>query len=245
LPSGQDGTIPGMERDQLKRWLEGGLSLTQIGNLTQRDPSTVAYWVEKYGFTANGRAKHPPRGRVSAERLEPLIATGATAREMAEELDVSESTIRYHLKKNGLRTLNGVGRRALVTGRKLPVTTGICPRHGKTDFVLEGRGSYRCKRCRSEGVSRRRRRLKELLVEEAGGRCALCGYHRCVAALQFHHLDPSAKAFGLAQKGMTRSIKEARREAEKCLLVCSNCHAEIEAGARTVPLQLSKVVGSG
>jgi DNA-binding transcriptional ArsR family regulator len=233
-----------MDRDQLKLWLDNGLSLAQIGNLVDRDPS-IAYWLEKHGLTANGKARHRARGGVSVERLKSLIETGATAREIGEKLSMRESAVRYHLKKHGLRTLNGVGRRPLVRGRLLTVTTGICPRHGKTDFVLEGRGSYRCKRCRAERVSRRRRRMKALLVEEAGGRCIVCGYDRCVAALQFHHLDPSAKSFGLAHRGFTRSIREARREAEKCVLVCSNCHAEIEAGVRTVPLQFCEAVGSG
>ena len=234
-----------MDRDLLKLWLDNGLSLAQIGNLADLDPSTVAYWLEKHGLTANGSAKHRARDGVSVERLKSLIETGATAREIGEKLGMSESAVRYHLKKHGLRTLNGVGRRPLVRGRSLTVTSGLCPRHGKTDFVLEGRGSYRCKRCRAEKVSQRRRRMKALLVEEAGGGCVVCGYDRCVAALQFHHLDPSTKSFGLAHRGFTRSIREARREAKKCVLVCSNCHAEIEAGVRTVPLQFSEAVGSG
>lgn len=234
-----------MDRQQLQQWLDHGLSLTQIGNLTNRDPSTVGYWVAKHGLTANGQAKHAPRGGVSRDELQRLVQTSATAREIAESLGISESTVRYHLKKHGLRTLNGVGRRPLVKGRKLPMTTGSCPRHGTTDFVLEGRGSYRCKRCRTEAVARRRRKVKEILVQEFGGRCAVCGYDRCVAALQFHHLDPSLKSFGLAQRGITRSIREVRREARKCLLVCSNCHAEIEAGVTTVPLELGQAIVPG
>jgi hypothetical protein len=66
-------------------------------------------------------------------------------------------------------------------------------------------------------------------VEEAGGRCRICGYNRCIAALQFHHLDPTAKEFNLARRG-ARSIERLRTEARKCVLLCSNCHAEVEAG---------------
>ena len=57
-----------------------------------------------------------------------------------------------------------------------------------------------------ERVSNRRRKIKQLLVEEAGGRCALCGYERCAAALHFHHLDPGTKEFHLSMQGVTRSI---------------------------------------
>ena len=94
-------------------------------------------------------------------------------------------------------------------------------------------------KCRSEAVTRRRKRVKEVLVAEAGGECALCGYSRCLAALEFHHLDRASKRFSVAARGLTRSLAEAREEAEKCVLLCSNCHAEVEAGVR--PLQANQV----
>src|SRR4051812_9100699 len=105
-----------------------------------------------------------------------------------------------------------------------------CEHHGMTDFILEGRGTYRCKRCRSEAVARRRRIVKEMLVLEAGGRCSLCGYDRYAGALQFHHVDPSRKAFALSDRGISRSLSRAREESKKCVLLCSRCHAEVEAG---------------
>lgn len=85
-------------------------------------------------------------------------------------------------------------------------------------------------RCRSEAVSRRRRRLKEILVAEAGGACGLCGYDRYIGALQFHHRDDANKEFGLGDRGLTRSLDALRAEAAKCILLCANCHAEVEAG---------------
>ena len=74
-----------------------------------------------------------------------------------------------------------------------------------------------------------------LLIGEAGGACILCGYDRCVGALHFHHLDPDTKEFGISRRGFTRSIQKMREEAAKCVLLCSNCHAEVEAGAATLP----------
>jgi hypothetical protein len=76
------------------------------------------------------------------------------------------------------------------------------------------------------------------LVEAAGGCCALCGYGRSPAALQFHHVDPIKKAFGISYDGLTRSLKTARAEAEKCVLLCATCHAEVEAGVATLPEKL-------
>ena len=54
-----------MDRDRLEHWLAEGLSLTEIGSLTNRDPSTVGYWVKKHGLEANGKAKYAPRGRLT------------------------------------------------------------------------------------------------------------------------------------------------------------------------------------
>ena len=67
-------------------------------------------------------------------------------------------------------------------------------------------------------------------MAEAGGACVVCGYGRCIAALEFHHVDPAGKAFSLAARGVARSLERARREAAKCVLLCANCHAEVEAG---------------
>jgi hypothetical protein len=91
-----------------------------------------------------------------------------------------------------------------------------CALHGVTEFWLEARGIYRCLRCRSEAVSRRRRRMKEILVREAGGRCSICGYDRYLGALQFHHRDDASKEFGLGDRGLTRSLDTVRAEAQKC-----------------------------
>jgi transposase-like protein len=234
-----------MDRHRLKGYLDEGLSLRQIGTLTGLDHTTVAYWVAKHGLIANGRARQASRGDLDTEFLEMLIEGGATMREMADALEVNPATIQYWLRKLGLHTKNGVGRRPRVKGRKLPVTTATCQRHGETQYVLQGHGGYRCKRCRAEAVARRRRRIKELLVKEAGGRCLLCGYDRCRAALHFHHVDRSTKSFGLAGRGITRAIDEVRREAQKCILVCSNCHAEIEAGITTVPLEFPPAIAPG
>jgi hypothetical protein len=84
-------------------------------------------------------------------------------------------------------------------------------------------------------VNEHRRRVKQTLVAEAGGRCILCGYDRCVRALEFHHVDPATKRFGVALRGVARSLERARAEAAKCVLLCSNCHMEVEAGLASVP----------
>lgn len=79
-------------------------------------------------------------------------------------------------------------------------------------------------------VKQRRKKLKELAISYKGGKCQICGYDKCVDALQFHHLDPSIKDFGISDKGLTRSWERTKIEVDKCVLLCGNCHAEIHAG---------------
>jgi hypothetical protein len=71
-------------------------------------------------------------------------------------------------------------------------------------------------------------------VSEAGGACRLCGYDRYPGALHFHHLDPGEKRFRLSEQGATRSLSLLREEARKCVLLCANCHAEVEGGMMIV-----------
>ena len=206
--------------------------------------------MSSYGLIANGRDKYAPRGGIDEEVLEILCEEGATLKEMAEELDRSISTVQHWLLRYGLQTARGRTAsereeldQAVREGKRSVILR--CTKHGETEFALVGsKRQPRCKRCRAEAVARRRRKVKRILVEEAGGRCALCGYDESVVALEFHHLDPTEKAFGLAQRGITRAIAKVREEARKCVLVCANCHAEVEAGIKTIPVELKEAAAS-
>ena len=103
-----------------------------------------------------------------------------------------------------------------------------CPRHGLTVFRRYGL-RWRCRRCVGEAVTRRHRAVRALLIEEAGGRCALCGYDRCEWNLHFHHVLPATKSFPMTMAS-GKGIERYRAEARKCVLLCANCHGEVEAG---------------
>jgi hypothetical protein len=78
----------------------------------------------------------------------------------------------------------------------------------------------------SKAVSKRRRVVKQKAVELLGNKCCRCGYNKCLRALHFHHIDPSSKDFGIADKGATRAWNKVEAELSKCILLCANCHAE-------------------
>ena len=73
-----------------------------------------------------------------------------------------------------------------------------------------------------------RRSMKVQAIKLLGGKCSICGYDKCMDALEFHHEDPSIKEFKLGY-GNTMSWKAYKYEALKCILLCSNCHKEIHS----------------
>lgn len=81
-----------------------------------------------------------------------------------------------------------------------------------------------------KAVAKRRKKVRELLVAYKGGKCELCGYKDCIDALDLHHKIAGTKEFGISSSGLTRSWERNRAEADKCVLLCANCHREIHAG---------------
>jgi Helix-turn-helix domain len=226
-----------MRKEELEGYLAEGLSLEQIGKRVGRDPSTVSHHMKRHGLVPVGQAVHAPNQKVDPDELRALMMGGATVRAAAAHFGAGYSTVRYWLKKLDIETARMKRLRdskEAIERRKARVVLS-CPEHGEVEFLRRSDGNYRCRRCRSQSVSSWRRRVKRRLIERAGGRCALCGYDRHPAALHFHHVDPASKSFVLSRQGVTRSFSEAAAEADKCVLLCGNCRAEVEAGHIDLP----------
>jgi 5-methylcytosine-specific restriction endonuclease McrA len=59
--------------------------------------------------------------------------------------------------------------------------------------------------------------------------CAICGYDKCKRALHFHHINPKDKKFSIVIDNIRRKkTNDMVNELNKCILLCSNCHMEIE-----------------
>lgn len=94
-------------------------------------------------------------------------------------------------------------------------------------------GSVYCKPCTSDQTLERQRAFKLKSIEYKGGKCVCCGYDKYQGALEFHHLDPNEKDFTLSHVKLTTFNEEIKKELDKCVLVCANCHREIHAGIKT------------
>ena len=224
-----------MEKEWLETRLAAGRSIESIAREVGKHPSTVAYWATKLGLVSMHVERHAAKGEPGRDVIAELVEEGLTVQQMAERLGIGATTVRHWLRRYGLRTVRARSATHAVEGHR--VVLRECTRHGYTAWVRSGTGGrYRCKLCRSEAVTARRRRVKRVLIEEAGGCCVLCGYDRFPGALQFHHLDPAEKSFALSVQGVGRSLEKARAEAAKCVLMCANCHAEVEGGVATIRL---------
>jgi transposase len=138
----------GMYKEFLERCLADGMSLDQIAKRSGKHPSTVSYWLGKHGLSANGAARHAPKGGLTREELEPLVEEGLTIERIAQRLGIGDTTVRHWLKRHGLKTVGGQRRDALAYARltgqerfelrcrrhedRLDLSAASCDRFGST-----------------------------------------------------------------------------------------------------------------
>ena len=154
------------------------------------------------------------KGPIDPELLAQMVDEGSSIAHMSRTLGYSVNGVRRYLKQYGL----------YVPPRHLP--SKGCVRHG-----LKA-----CKRCRADGVAKRRRDIKSELAQARGGRCEHPGcpvpgtYVFSMSELDFHHRDPSTKIANLSN--WSYSLRKAEIEADKCDLLCALCHRRVETSLR-------------
>ena len=94
-----------------------------------------------------------------------------------------------------------------------------------------------CKQCAAKDRKKRLDWFKKQCVDYKGGQCRICEYHKCFHSMSFHHVDPADKDFSISSMRFGyKMTDEVRRELDKCVLVCMNCHGEIHAGITECPV---------
>mgnify|MGYP001571753077 CR=1 FL=1 len=86
-------------------------------------------------------------------------------------------------------------------------------------------GSW-CKQCDTKEKAKLRIERKKRLVQYFGGGCLICGYKKCLGAIEFHHKH-NQKEFEINKY---HSFEKMLKEAKRCKMICANCHREIHAG---------------
>ncbi len=168
-----------------------------------------------------------------SEQIISLRNEGKSYKEIKKILGCALSTISYHCTKNKVGgysdrlsdddkkklqelydELGSVKKVRKITGRAVETILKYIVTKKPTKKLTS-----------SESVINWRKRTKRKLIEYKGGSCELCGYSKCDRALEFHHLNPDEKDFGIG--GRSLSFDRLKDEVDKCMLVCSNCHSEI------------------
>lgn len=84
---------------------------------------------------------------------------------------------------------------------------------------------YYCKNCNNLRTKTSIREFKQKCIEYKGSKCSKCGYDKCIAALDFHHINKNDKNFQIS-KNYKKDFLEIKSELDKCVLLCANCHRE-------------------
>ncbi len=91
----------------------------------------------------------------------------------------------------------------------------------------QGTRRSECKECHNKQVKQRYEENKsQINTLKEGKYCEKCGYNKCIAALDYHHIDPSIKIDTVARLSTHSNIDNAIKEIDKCVLLCANCHRE-------------------
>jgi hypothetical protein len=104
-----------------------------------------------------------------------------------------------------------------------------------TNYYITKSGKFYnyCKSCGKKKTLEQQTKRKHQSIEYKGGKCKVCGYNKYYGALEFHHLNPNEKDFGISA-ARSFNFEKIKKELDKCVLVCSNCHREIHSGITTV-----------
>ena len=104
----------------------------------------------------------------------------------------------------------------------------ICRTCNKT-FLYSRLKGVTTTHCGSCITTSRRKLIKDRAVKYKGGKCHICGYNVCMSALSFHHINPETKSFGIGSN-YNKAWETVKKELDKCVLLCHNCHAEFHDG---------------
>lgn len=161
------------------------------------------------------------------ELLISEIEKGYSSSKIASVFNCSKSTIRYWLKQYGLKTKRKIFNRRVGQGFLC-----LCGENRKENFMISKNkipSHTLCKKCHNKNTIDRGRINRKIYVDYKGGKCERCGYNKCIEALDFHHPDKQGK--DLKFKTIRYwGIEKAKKELDKCILLCCRCHREEHYG---------------
>lgn len=157
--------------------------------------------------------------QMEKELLVNMLNDNKSLRQIAKMTGKSLGSVRHWVSKYELEKINNINCEIC----KTPLTgnqTKFCSDKCKVKTTNNKHKNYIAQQAR--GLER-----KKQLIELAGGECCDCGYKKNISALEFHHLNPEEKSFGIdLRKCSNLNWDRLVEEVNKCVLICSNCHRE-------------------
>ena len=184
-------------------------------------------------------------GSTRKEKIIELRKNGKSYKEIKKEIGCSSGYISYVCKSIGINDI-GLDSNKKLTDVEILELKEYYKTHTKEEtaikFGISGTTVTKYKDCKRKEITEKERKeknyqhvkyyrnkIKEKAVEYKGGKCVVCGYDRCLKALEFHHINPEEKDFTLGSN-TNRSWEKVKIEIDKCVLLCANCHREIHDG---------------
>jgi hypothetical protein len=164
--------------------------------------------------------------------LVSYVEQGLSIYTIGKKFNKAPTTIRYWLKKYELKTKNKSFKDGYHISNKLDKDNQFCScckikLNASNAYFRKNKQIYhpKCKNCLSKETKDSRKNNKERAIEYKGGCCSRCGYNKNIASLEFHHLNPLEKEI-TPSKLINRKWEILKKEIDKCVLLCSNCHKE-------------------
>ena len=158
--------------------------------------------------------------------LKSLIEQRKTIKQISDILNISQTNVRYWIKKHGLKTVRGphgsypkdfhVERKCYVCGETDPEK-------------FYGHKRSICGVCRNKYNHKKAQEKRKFMIEYLGGSCLSCGYSKYSCSLDVHHKDPKEKDINF-NTSRYWSKEKLIVELNKCILLCKNCHAAHHSG---------------
>lgn len=180
------------------------------------------------------------------EKILELRKNGYSYNQIVEELKCAKSTVSYYCSnlevskyrsktEDDIKLINETYSQFLSvkrTAKELKMDRNTIIKNLSPDNyeIFDNSKKIKTSKTQSDYVVDWRKRTKIKLVEYKGGSCSRCGYNKSIGALEFHHLDPNEKDFTIA--GKSWSFDRLKKEVDKCILLCANCHVELHEELR-------------
>lgn len=247
-------------KEEILKLRKEGKSYNEIKEILKCSKATISYHCSK--LESNNELKETNLGIKNKKQVKDdsfllpdedtinkivsLRKMKKTYKEISTDLEISIDKVSKVCRKLGLIEKRNYGKiddtmidkinqlyEVLKSTRKVATILGISRDsviYHKKDTIKTILTDEELRNNRVKSVVEWRVRTKQKLVEYKGGECCRCGYKKETKALTFHHLDPKEKDFNIS--GKSWSFERLKKEVDKCVLLCANCHIEIHEELR-------------